>query len=177
MKIPHAGAVNLLMCVDSSTNTKNLKSLRYFLFCTKNLKSLRYFLFCIFLHFTCRVWRVACHLSHVTCHVSSVTRQYSLTPTATAANSPTMDSNLVCKDPKTQRGFKTLKIVKTFPPKKFPLVSQYKQYTLQPKVSSLKEGTHNSPRTWRLIDLIGLGADAVKMHTDNVEELGQTLSE
>ena len=60
--------------------------------------------------YMCRVLHVAYRLSPVTCHLS-------LTPTATAtylasANSPTMHSRLVRKDPRTQTNFKTRKIIK-----------------------------------------------------------------
>ena len=48
---------------------------------------------------------VVSHMSCATCHVSNVACHLSLTPTATAtdphpANSPSMHSRLVCKDPK-----------------------------------------------------------------------------
>ena len=70
-------------------------------------------------HVTCDISHVTCDISHVMCHsarfmphchVSHVTCQchLSLTPTATVtdpppANSPTMPSMLICKDPKTQK--------------------------------------------------------------------------
>ena len=47
-----------------------------------------------------------CHISGATCHKSCVTCHLSLTPIATnpqPANSPTMHSRLVQKDPKTQK--------------------------------------------------------------------------
>ena len=60
---------------------------------------------------TCHVSRVMCCVLHITCHLS-------LTSTATAtdpppANLPIMHSRLVRKDPRTQKLFKTQKIIET----------------------------------------------------------------
>ena len=66
---------------------------------------------CHFSHVKCHVSCVVCLVSHVTCHIS-------LMPTATAiehppANSPNMQSRLVCKDQKPQKILKHKKIIKT----------------------------------------------------------------
>ena len=61
---------------------------------------------------------VTCPMSHVACRVSPVTCQLSLTPTATATDpppgsSPIMHMWLVPNDPKTQKNYKTQKIIET----------------------------------------------------------------
>ena len=65
----------------------------------------------------CQVSFVTCHVSCVACHMSSVTCHLSLTlkPTATAidsppANSPSMQSRLVCKYPKNKTKYQNEKI-------------------------------------------------------------------
>ena len=76
------------MCADSSTNTEKKSPL---LTLQKNVR--------------CQESGVTCHVSYITCHLSHVTCYMFLTPTATAtdpfpANSPTLHSITVCKDPK-----------------------------------------------------------------------------
>ena len=76
----------------------------------------------------CHVSSVTCHMSHVMCHLSPVTYHLSLMPTATdphPANSPTMHSWHVCKDPKTKEVEKR-KIIDTLKKKgvlSFPILA------------------------------------------------------
>ena len=82
--------LNHSICAGSDTNTKNIYIQ------TKT----RYQMSCV----TCHLSPVTSNLSPVTCHLSPTTWHMSLTPTTTAtdpspANSPTMHSRMVHKDP------------------------------------------------------------------------------
>ena len=125
--------MNLSTCVDSSTNTITDRNRQ---------------------NGTNNFWQKKFHGSGVRCHVSSVSCHLSLTVTATAtdpppANSPTMQSRLVCKPPNTRKDFKMPKIIETA------------------KLQNL---------TSRPIDWIGIEANSVKYapkggHLNNIYEL------
>ena len=65
----------------------------------------------------CHVLGVSCPVSGITCHMEPVTCHHSLMPTVTVtdycpANSPIMQSRLVCKEPKPKNKSKFKKLLK-----------------------------------------------------------------
>ena len=90
--------LSLLMCADSSTNTKTDRY-RQTGFLTK-------FFMCQVLCVRCHLLCVTCHMSGVTCHMALVTCHLSLTPTATAIEPPLANSSIMmagCKDQQTRK--------------------------------------------------------------------------
>ena len=81
-------------------------------------------------HVRCHMSCVTFHVSYVMCHVLRVACHLSLTPAATASESPPAYSQImhrrqVCKDPQTQTIFKTLKVIETSKTQKFLEVCHY----------------------------------------------------
>ena len=121
IKILHTEDTNLLTCVDISTNTmeRNRKRGRKenkYIMCHVS------FVMCHVLHATCHVSYVMCQMSCVAFHLSPFTCHLSLTPTVKAtdpshANSPTMRSRLVCKDPKLRKILRPKKLFNRQEPK------------------------------------------------------------
>ena len=85
---------NLSTCVDSSTNTKTNRQGYKLIGPLKNLNIMFHVS-----HVTCHMSCVAYPLSLVTCHLSPVTNANSNTTDPLLANSATMQSKEVCKDP------------------------------------------------------------------------------
>ena len=114
---------------------------------------------CVICHVSC----VMCHVSCVACHLSPVTCHRSLTPTARAsypppANSPIMQSKLVCKDLRTPN-FLTQKSYQSSKNQKMSIVVPILAMDLRPEVSSppgsrFGDGTNRYTHTHaRLMDI------------------------